>query len=80
MFKTIPELSVVYGISEDTIRSALYRGLIDGRKVGRDWVIDDQTDKYKEWLKAREYQPRVKGEQKKRAEAEEETSDGNNAE
>lgn len=62
--KTIPELSKEHALPQSTIRDARSRGVFPSQKIGRDWLIDEQSEQFVGWLAAREQQPRVKGEKK----------------
>lgn len=61
--KTISEIRAVTGIAERTIRYAATDGPLSAvsRQSGRTWLIDDESEVYKEWLCKHWKQPRVKG-------------------
>ena len=59
--KTIPEVSREHTLPQSTLRDARSRGVFPSQKVGRDWLIDEQSEQFVAWLAARDRQPRVKG-------------------
>lgn len=62
--RTIKEVSEATGISRFTLQQVAKNGTIPASFVGRLWYIDDESEKFKSWLNAHQYQPRVKGRRK----------------
>jgi excisionase family DNA binding protein len=59
--QTVGALSVVTGISRSTLLQAAQQGRLPARQSGNIWLIDAESEKYKQWLEDRPKQARVKG-------------------
>ena len=67
MEKSIREVSEATGISRFTLQQVAKKGTIPARQThGEIWLIDTESQKFKEWLEAHWHQPRVKGQTKMR--------------
>lgn len=51
--KTIKELSVERSIDRSTLLKAAQRGAISARKSGDTWLVDDESELFKQWLDSR---------------------------
>jgi hypothetical protein len=48
--KTVRELSDEYGIDRSTLLKAAQQCRIPARRSGKTWLIDDESDIFKQWL------------------------------
>lgn len=62
---TVPALREKYHLAETTLRDAIKRGAFPAEKIGRDYIVDDETQEFQTWLEEHQNQSRVKGEQRK---------------
>lgn len=46
----LSEIAQAYGISANTLRGALNRGELVGKKMGHFWLIDVESEQFKTWL------------------------------
>ena len=54
--KTIKEIGVERSLDRSTLLKAAQRGAIPARKSGETWLIDDESELFKQWLNSRKRQ------------------------
>lgn len=43
MIVTVKDYAARKGVSEEAVRRKIRRGTLQARKMGRDWILDDDT-------------------------------------
>jgi excisionase family DNA binding protein len=59
--QTIREVSEATGISRFTLQQVAKKGVIPARQSGATWLIDTESQVFRDWEKAHWLQPRVRG-------------------
>ena len=52
---SLAEYSKLHGVTQDTIRPKVHRGVLNAQKIGRNWVIDKDTPDIDNRVKSGEY-------------------------
>lgn len=51
--KTVSELAVECGVHRTTLNKAIERKAFPARQSGKFWLIDEQSEAFKQWLASR---------------------------